>query len=552
MVVNHGRWPHGSDWLCEAAFECYLPLLEIAHRLVADGISPKWTINLSPVLIEQLASPEFQKELSFYHDNARRACTESRDHFTRAGQKEIVRLTHFWEEFFERMWEMHRRIGGDIPGTFADLQRGGHVEIITCAATHGYLPLLARDESIHLQLRTAVETHRRHFGRAPRGIWLPECAYRPRYEWTPPTGRDCGRDRRVRPGLEEMLAVHGLEYFVADSHLVAAGQPVFLYRDYIPLKEGRSEPVLATPSVEARSPYAPYRVASRGGAGEAAVFFRDPRTTLQVWSREHGYPGEYAYLEFHKKHFPGGLRFWRITDNLSDLGTKAVYEPDVAAQKAGRHASHFVELVADTLALAKGDGPVLVCSPYDSELFGHWWFEGPLWLELVAREMAHAGVPCMTLGEALEAVPPRATLGLPEGSWGEGGDHRVWLNRDTEWTWDRIYSAEAEWVNHVARHPGRNTPELRRVLAQATRELLLLQSSDWQFLITTGTAADYAERRVAEHYAEFKRLCEMARALQAGGPLSPDAADSLRRLERDDFCFPDLDPAWGLGTPAAR
>ena len=211
MVVNHGRWPHGSDWLCDAAFECYLPLLEAAHRLVADGISPKWTINLSPVLTEQLASPEFQKELSFYHDNARRACAESREHFTRSGPKEIVRLTHFWEEFFERMWEMHRRIGGDIPGTFADLQRAGHVEIITCAATHGYLPLLARDESIHLQLRTAVETHRRHFGRAPRGIWLPECAYRPRYEWTPPTGRESGRVRSVRPGLEEMLAAHGLE-----------------------------------------------------------------------------------------------------------------------------------------------------------------------------------------------------------------------------------------------------------------------------------------------------------------------------------------------------
>jgi 1,4-alpha-glucan branching enzyme len=552
MVVNHGRWPHGSDWLCEAAFECYLPLLETAHRLVADGISPKWTINLSPVLTEQLASPEFQKELSFYHDNARRACVESREHFTREGQKEIVRLTHFWEEFFERMWEMHRRIGGDIPGTFADLQRGGHVEIITCAATHGYLPLLARDESIHLQLRTAVETHRRHFGRAPRGIWLPECAYRPRYEWTPPTGRDSGRERRMRPGIEEMLAIHGLQYFVADAHLVAAGQPMFMYRDYIPLKGGRGEPVAATPTAEPRSPYAPYRVASRGGTGEAVAFFRDPRTTVQVWSREHGYPGEYAYLEFHKKHFPGGLRFWRITDNQRDFGTKAVYDPDAAAQKAGRQATHFVELVADTLARAKTDGPALVCSPYDSELFGHWWFEGPLWLEHVARGMARAGLPCMTLGEALEAVPPRATLGLPEGSWGEGGDHRVWLNRDTEWTWDRVYSAEAEWVGHLAGLTGRGGPELRRVLAQATRELLLLQSSDWQFLITTGTASDYAERRVAEHYAEFKRLCEMARGLEAGDPLSADAAESLRRLERDDFCFPNLDPAWGLGAPAPR
>ncbi|MGH7275425.1 MAG: 1,4-alpha-glucan branching protein domain-containing protein [Candidatus Rokuibacteriota bacterium] len=548
MVVNHGRWPHGSDWLCEAAFECYLPLLETAHRLVADGISPKWTINLSPVLTEQLASPEFQKELSFYYENVRRACRESREHFERGDNKEIVRLTHFWEEFYERMWEMHRRIGGDIPGTFAELGRAGHVEIITCAATHGYLPLLGRDESIHLQLRTAVETHRRHFGRAPRGIWLPECAYRPRYEWTPPTGRDSGRVRRVRPGLEELLAQHGLEYFVADAHLVSAGLPVFLYRDFIPLRTAKGEPASSVPGTEARSPYAPYRVASRGGTGTAVAFFRDPKTTLQVWSREHGYPGEYAYLEFHKKHFPGGLRFWRITDNSGDLGRKAVYEPGVAAQKVGLQARHFVELVKTTLAEAGTGGPAVVCSPYDSELFGHWWFEGPLWLEHVAREMARGGVARATLGEALEAVPPAATLALPEGSWGEGGDHRVWLNRDTEWTWDRVYSAEAEWVEHL-RSGLRGDGDQRRVLAQATRELLLLQASDWQFLITTGTARDYAERRVAEHYAEFKRLSEMLRGLKAGEPLSTDDANTLRRLEREDFCFADLDPAWGLGPP---
>ena len=156
----------------------------------------------------------------------------------------------------------------------------------------------------------------------------------------------------------------------------------------------------------------------------------------------------------------------------------------------------------------------------------------------------------MTLGEALEAVPPRTTLSLPEGSWGEGGDHRVWLNRGTEWTWDRVYSAEAEWVGHLTRLAGDGRPELKRVLTQATRELLLLQSSDWQFLITTGAARDYAERRVAEHYAEFKRLSELATALRAGEPLSPEAAASLRRLEREDFIFPDLDPAWAEAPKA--
>jgi 1,4-alpha-glucan branching enzyme len=544
MVVNHGRWPHGSDWLNEATFECYLPLLESAHRLVAEGISPKWTVNLSPVLVEQLASPEFQKELVFYYQNVRRACVDSRAHFQREGQAVIVSLTYYWEEFYERMWELHRRIGGDIPGTFGDLQRAGHMEIITCAATHGYLPLLSTDESIHLQLRAAVESHKRHFGQAPRGIWLPECAYRPRYEWTPPAGPDRGRRRAIRPGIEEMLAAHNLEYFVADSHLVAAGEPVFLYKDYIPLREPVRDVTPSPLPVSAkRSPYAPYRVASRGGTGSAVAFIRDPRTTLQVWSREQGYPGEFHFLEFHKKHYPGGLRFWRITDAANDLGSKQVYDPKVAAEKVGLQAGHFVGLVKETVEHAAKGRQGLVCSPYDAELFGHWWFEGPLWLEHVGREMARNGVRPMTLGEAITAVPPQGPLQLPEGSWGEGGDHRVWLNSNTEWTWDRVYSAEQEWVEQLKQGDG-GDPELKRVLAQASRELLLLQASDWQFLITTGSARDYAERRVAEHYADFKRLSEMAHTVRGGTPLSTEAAETLHRLEREDFVFPDLDPSW--------
>ena len=542
MVVNHGRWPHGSDWLNEAAFECYLPLLDVAHRLVADGISPKWTINISPVLAEQLASAEFQKELAFYYDNVMRACVDSRAYFQKEGRDDIVQLTRFWAQFYERMWELHRRIGGDIPGTFADLQRGGHIEIITCAATHGYLPLLSRDESIRMQLRTAVETHRRHFGVAPRGIWLPECAYRPRYEWTPPAGQNRG-DRRLRPGIEEMLAEYNLEYFIADAHLVAAAAPVFLYRDYVPRKTQLDAAMPEASRNAPLSPYQPYRVASRGGTGSAIAFFRDPKTTLQVWSREHGYPGEYAYLEFHKKHFPGGLRFWRITDSSGDLGKKIVYDPALAAEKVRSQARHFVELVGDTLGHASTQGPAVVCSPYDAELFGHWWFEGPQWLEHIARGMVRADVPRATLGESLAMVPPARTVALPEGSWGEGGDHRVWLNRDTEWTWDRVYSAEAEWAEHLAR-AGDAKGDLRRVLAQTTRELLLLESSDWQFLITTQAARDYAERRVAEHYAEFKRLSEMARSLEDGNVLSAEAGEMLSRLERQDFVFPPLDPAW--------
>jgi 1,4-alpha-glucan branching enzyme len=228
-----------------------------------------------------------------------------------------------------------------------------------------------------------------------------------------------------------------------------------------------------------------------------------------------------------------------------------VYDPQLAAQKVALQARHFAGLVRETVEQASGERRGLVCAPYDAELFGHWWFEGPAWLEMVARELPRHGLQAATLGEAAKMVPPTETLSLPEGSWGEGGDHRVWLNPETEWTWDRVYSAEAEWVGHVRRLNGGGDPELRRVVTQATRELLLLQASDWQFLISTGAARDYAERRVAEHYAEFKRLSELAGSLGDGHPLTIEAAETLRRLEREDFVFPDLDPTWGQ-PPACK
>jgi 1,4-alpha-glucan branching enzyme len=554
FVLNHGRWPHGSDWLNEATVECYLPLLDVARRLVADGISPRWTINISPVLAEQLASGAFQKEFDFFIGTRLKYVEDNRQYFRRTGEDALVALTHVWEEYFEKMWGLLRGVGGDLVGAFAELGAAGHLEIITCAATHGYLPLLSRDESIHLQLRTAVETHVRHFGRRPRGIWLPECGYRPRYEWAPPAGSSKAR-RGLRPGLEELVAQYGLEFFVVDTHLVRSGTPLAAYRDFFPALASlsRERAVLRTERAgQPASPYRPYRVASRGGTGTAIAFVRDPKTTIQVWSRDHGYPGEPQYLEFHKKHFPGGFRYWRVTGSGVDLGDKQLYDPAVAAERVQSHADHFVGLVGETLreaAASAGSGPPVVVAPYDAELFGHWWFEGPGWLEGIARRMAADGVRAVTLADVVDTGVPGDATTLQEGSWGEGGDHRVWLNRETEWTWDRIYDVEAALLGEIAKLPaGGGSPLHRRLLTQATREALLLQASDWQFLITTRSARDYAERRFAEHYAEFKRLLELCTKADAPEGLTPEDEETVRRLERDDFPFPDLDPAWARGT----
>jgi 1,4-alpha-glucan branching enzyme len=536
LVLRHGRWPHGSDWLCEAALECYLPLLETAERLIARGASPKWTIDISPVLAEQLAAPDFRTELEFYVENRRRACRENRQSFSRSGRPDLAALADFWEANLDRMWGLFLRRGRDLTAAFADLDRAGHLETMASAATHGYLPLLARDESIHLQLRTAVETHRRHFGRPPRGIWLPECAYRPRVALA----------SGVRPGIEELLARHDLRFFVVDHHLIAGGQPRSHYLDRFPaLRLLAGEPVPSTPSFGGPSPYRVHRIASPGGADWAVAFVRDPRSTLQVWSRDAGYPGDFAYLEFHKKHFPGGLRYWRVTDSTRDLGTKEAYDPKRAEERCEAHARHFVSLVRETLAEAGRDGsPSLVCAPYDAELFGHWWFEGPAWLERVTEGLLGSGIVPMTLSETLEACPPHGAVSLREGSWGEGGDHRIWLNRDTEWVWDRIRSAERDLVELLNRIGSGLPPLLHRVVTQACRELLLLQASDWPFLITTWSARDYAQRRVLEHSAAFVQLVEMGRLLLSGSTLPSEVERRLGELERTDFCFPDLDPAW--------
>ena len=539
FVLGHGRWPHGSDWLMEVAAGCYLPLLDTIGEAAASGVSPRITIDVSPVLAGQLAAPAFRSEFEEYLRARISSARENRQEFAAANQPELAHLAEGWEGFYRDRLQQFERLNGDLVGALRALADQGHVTLITCAATHGYLPLLSREESIALQLRVAVTAHRRHFGRAPDGIWLPECAYRPRYEWTPPVGPHKGGGRVRRRGIEEFMADAGLKFFITDVHLMRGGSPLSAYRDYYPALQQLSGP--QPPSYRPdRTPYRPYLVASRGGHGTATAFVRDPDSTLQVWSRDRGYPGDGSYLEFHKKHFPGGLRYWRVTDAKVDLGGKQLYEPARAQERVQAHAGHFVDLLRGVLT-ANPEGPhAVVCSPYDTELFGHWWFEGPRWLAEVFARLPQARIAPVDCVTYLETYPPDTTITLLEGSWGEGGDHRVWLNPHTEWTWERIYGAEDEFWT-LARQAGTYaTDPARRVASQLARELLLMQASDWQFLITTWAARDYAEARIAEHHATFTRLAQALRRLLAGGAMPPAEEEFLAACEAQDFLFPDI------------
>ena len=517
-VLNHGRWPHGSDWLCEAAVDTYLPLLEQLRALEQEGVPAPVTIGITPILANQLASPAFGRELEAFFDLRLTACGEAPAALATTGDQALLPLVDFWRGRLERLRALFRSTGGDLLSSFRALRARGTLEIIGSAATHGYLPLLRRDESIRLQLAVGRSEHRRLFGEAPVGCWLPECAYRPNIG--------------ARPGIEEFLEEAGFRYFFTDAHLAQAGASLGAYGD-VPLGAERFDAerhggTLEPTTKAVRTPYQAYRV-SRTRPGVAALV-RDPRSSLQVWSRQQGYPGDEWYLEFHKIRWPGGLKLWRVTGGDVQLGDKRAYEPERARERAAAHGRHFADLL---VGLASA-GATMVTAPFDTELFGHWWFEGVDFLAATYRELLRRpAIRPVTAGRHLAEHPARTSLQLAEGSWGVNGDHSMWMNEQTRWTWDRLWPLEDAFWN--AAPAALAVPAARPILAQAARELLLAQASDWQFILSTGAVPDYAERRFTGHCQDVERLLDGLRTGALEG-----AARLADELWQRDAVFPDV------------
>jgi 1,4-alpha-glucan branching enzyme len=517
-VLNHGRWPHGSDWLCEAAVDTYLPLLEQLQALEREGVPAPVTIGITPILANQLASPVFGRELEAFFDLRLAACGEAPATLAATGDQALLPLVDFWRVRLERLRALFRSADGDLLSGFRSLRARGALEIIGSAATHGYLPLLRRDESIRLQLAVGQGEHRRLFGEAPAGCWLPECAYRP--------------SLGARPGIEELLEEAGFRYFFTDAHLAQAGASLGAYGD-VPLGAERFDAERHGSTQEpteqaARTPYQAYRV-SRTRPGVAALV-RDPRSSLQVWSRQQGYPGDEWYLEFHKIRWPGGLKLWRVTGGNVALGDKRSYEPERAHARAADHGRHFADLLSG-LAAAKAK---MVVAPFDTELFGHWWFEGVDFIAATYRELRRRpAVRPVTAGRHLAEHPARTGLRLAEGSWGVNGDHSMWMNDQTRWTWDRLWPLEDAFWN--AAPAALAVPGARPILAQAARGLLLAQASDWQFILSTGAVPDYAERRFTGHCQDVERLLDGLRTGSLEG-----AARLADELWQRDTVFPDV------------
>ena len=565
-VVNHGTWPHGMEWLHEAAAETYLPLLRVLRNLERDSIRFHCNLNLSPVLLEQLAHPVFLAEFPKYLSRKIVAAQEDEAFFQQSGETHYADLARFWRAFFTEAVDDFNALDGSIIAGFRHFNDTGLIEIITCCATHSYLPLLGTDESVRAQVRLAVQTHHRHFGRAPRGIWSPECGYRPAGVWSCPVPDADGSPAPQpfdRIGIEQAFSESGLNFFFVDTHLIEGSRRfsgVYELRDnhasaqFTPRDPGNAYPAtrhLYQPYV-VDGPYVHAQPADR----PVAVFPRDPRTGLQVWSGDSGYPGDPCYLDFHKKRWPGGHRYWRVSGARVDMKDKEPYRPDEARARIAAHAAHFTHLVHQALSSATATGnPPILCAPFDAELFGHWWFEGPHWLEAVARNVhdlrTSLGVDLTSVAAYLDEFPATDLLSMPAGSWGSSGNNQVWLNNETGWTWTYIYPAERYVRELVTGAPWRDSATGTAIAQQLCRELLLLESSDWQFLITTGAARDYAEARFHTHVDQFNELRTFWQTFATTGALTPEQQTRLAEITTRDGIFPDLDPGlWAEGAHA--
>jgi len=503
-----GMWPFGEENLYECVAETYIPLLNAISELYDEGIKAKLTVGITPILAEQLNDEYLKDGFAKYLDAKLDAVSEDLSRYPNssvAHSQHLNYLAKFYFDWYTNIKDSFlNKYNKDLIGAFKKFQDLGCIEITTSAATHGFSPLLATDSSLNAQFKTGSETTKRLFGKKAKGAWLPECAYRPGYEAIDSQGK-----KYWRPAIEVTLQNSGIEYFFTESHVIEGGVSVGNRRivgvygniEYIPLPP---RPATGLTTYEA------YWLPD----AQVAVMGRNDRAGYQVWSAADGYPGDGCYREFHKKDDNSGMNYWRLTSPSTDLGDKMLYDPVLAMSKINENSDHYTTLIYHMLNDYKKETGKngLVMVSFDTELFGHWWFEGIEFIKQVIKKFNNfiPEVGRQTAGEYLEKYPPTAAVSLPESSWGQGGHFWVWQNHQTEWMWPIIHAAEKRIQNIAAKY--QSIPQdklLHRALNQLAREVLLLESSDWPFLITTWQARDYATERFRKHQENVERIAGM-------------------------------------------
>ncbi|MBU2574391.1 MAG: DUF1957 domain-containing protein [Elusimicrobia bacterium] len=507
--VNH---PEHADfleenWFFEGVVETYIPLISMLESLVKDGIRPGIAVSISPTLGAMLENETLEGKLARYIKT--RLELIDKELVRVENDPALLKIVRLYARLYEEAAGIIHTYSGDLITPLKQLQHAGHIEILTTSATHSILPLLARPEALRAQVAAAADDYMDRFNTKAAGFWLPECAYDPR--------------------LQTWLKLSGFEYIFTESHAVEFSE--------------------AAPR---NGVYSAYRTPNG-----INVFARDAESSKEVWSAKFGYPGDPAYREFYRdlgydadydyikpylsedgKRRPLGLKYHRITGDV-DLAGKLIYDPDEAQRAAERHAADFLERrmrQVEEIHSSKGIKPVIV-GCYDAELFGHWWFEGPTFLECVLRKIRQDRLPLqfVTPSEYLNSAQEPPELNPQISSWGEKGYFDPWLNEKNDFVYPEVLAVTDKMIETANRFRNHDLSLLAaRALNQAAREVLLAQSSDWPFLLYIGSHAQYAAARVEGHVAGAARL--LAEVLE-----KKIDEKALAGLEKKNNIFPRLD-----------
>lgn len=515
-----GMWPFGEESVYECMAETYLPLLNAIQELKDEGIKANLTIGITPVLCEQLSDKHMIDGFIAYLKRKIESADLDESKFHPRGESpnsELMQLARYYKDWYGNAFKSFTETWSkDLVGAFRKFQEEGLIEITTSCATHCLTPLLSQDSSLNLQFETGVKNYQKHFGRKPKGFWLPECAYRPKED--------------DRPGLGHWLEKVGIKYFFTESVVITGGETQEQRKLFGPY-EGLDYNPHPTRPLTGNDTFSSYSLKD----SSVAVMGRHDETGYQVWSKTDGYPGDGYYREFHKKDDISGLNYWRLTSKDIGLGEKHLYLPQAAQERVKENSDHYVGLIQKNLHdhYKMAGKPGFLTVAFDTELFGHWWFEGIEFIKQVIRKLnKYTKVELEKASDCLDRYPPERSIELPKSSWGSGGKFDIWQNPQTQWMWDAIYKAETV-LNEIVE--SRDSVEhFERALKQASRELLLMQSSDWPFLVTTGQARQYAIERFKRHNQKFNDLIDMVKA--------DDVSESkLKEIEDSDNCFEDIE-----------
>lgn len=538
---GHGVWPVGEEWLFEAWAGSWLPVTQVIERLADDGLRDVLTLGVTPLAAHQVRDPDLARDLGTWLGGQMWRAEEQRWHDW-MGPDVVALATFHWRHFAGLLdYHLDVQARGGLTAVWAELADRGVIQLLGGPATHPYLPLVSDPAEIDAHLTIGLDDHAGWAARRPTGLWPPELGYRPAGPVGDPTRPPVTVDAHGTPtlartgpdlpGLEDHYAAHGIDHVLIDTATLWAA-------------DGRPERDWTVREVLHPDEAAGFGLLHEGvliGDSDVAAYARDVTVSAHVWG-PHGYPGDPWYRDFFARGTFGTHPSWRVTDRDLPPTAKQPYDPAAAAARVHAHAEHFLGVLRGTLD-DRPDGHVVTA--FDTELFGHWWFEGPAWLEAVLRRAAvDEDLHTTTLATRRREHPPTRRRALPESSWGYAKAHASWVSEATRPMWQAL--ADARQRARAALAGGRGSASARR---QVARELALLSTSDWPYMVNRGHAAEYGHQRVDAHAAAVHRLCELIEHGADGDGEVARLADLDRAPAEVDALVAALDPA---GPEAVR